>query len=67
NFDRASRGYQGKVEKILGRRGRYLLIYVAIVGVLAFAFMRLPSAFLPEEDQGIMLTQVQLPVGSTQG
>ncbi|HCI10350.1 MAG TPA: hydrophobe/amphiphile efflux-1 family RND transporter, partial [Alcanivorax sp.] len=42
NFDRASRGYQGKVEKILGRRGRYLLIYVAIVGVLAFAFMRLP-------------------------
>ncbi|HBS15584.1 MAG TPA: hydrophobe/amphiphile efflux-1 family RND transporter, partial [Alcanivorax sp.] len=63
NFDRASRGYQGKVEKILGRRGRYLLIYVAIVGVLAFAFMRLPSAFLPEEDQGIMLTQVQLPVG----
>ncbi|MEP4523983.1 MAG: efflux RND transporter permease subunit, partial [Alloalcanivorax venustensis] len=67
NFDRASRGYQGKVEKILGRRGRYLLIYVAIVGVLAFTFMRLPSAFLPEEDQGIMLTQVQLPVGSTQG
>jgi len=67
NFDRASRGYQGKVEKILGRRGRYLLIYVAIVGALAFAFMRLPSAFLPDEDQGIMLTQVQLPVGSTQG
>jgi len=67
NFDRASRGYQGRVEKILGRRGRYLLIYVAIVGALAFAFMRLPSAFLPDEDQGIMLTQVQLPVGSTQG
>jgi multidrug efflux pump len=65
NFNRTSRGYQGKVEKILGRRGRYMLIYVAIVAVLAFAFMRMPSSFLPEEDQGILLTQVQLPVGST--
>ncbi|MCE7524713.1 efflux RND transporter permease subunit [Alloalcanivorax xenomutans] len=66
NFDRASHGYHNKVEKILGRRGRYLLIYVAVVAVLAFTFTRLPTAFLPEEDQGIMLAQVQLPVGSTQ-
>src|SRR5690606_11252887 len=66
NFDRASRGYRGRVEHILGRRGRYLLIYAAIVAVLAFAFLRLPSAFLPEEDQGILLAQVQLPAGSTQ-
>ncbi len=66
NFDRASRGYRGRVEHILGRRGRYLLIYAAIVAVLAFAFMRMPSAFLPEEDQGILLAQVQLPAGSTQ-
>ena len=66
NFDRASRGYRGRVEHILGRRGRYLLIYVAIVGVLAFTFMRMPSSFLPEEDQGILLAQVQLPAGSTQ-
>ncbi|HEX5678204.1 MAG TPA: efflux RND transporter permease subunit [Alcanivorax sp.] len=66
NFDRASNGYQSRVEKILGRRGRYLLIYVAIVAALGFSFTRLPGAFLPEEDQGILLTQVQLPVGSTQ-
>ncbi|AFT69927.1 RND transporter, HAE1 family [Alloalcanivorax dieselolei B5] len=66
NFDRASHGYHNRVEKILGRRGRYLLIYVAVVAVLAFTFTRLPTAFLPEEDQGIMLAQVQLPVGSTQ-
>ncbi|WP_303759727.1 efflux RND transporter permease subunit [Alcanivorax jadensis] len=65
-FDRSSRAYQGRVEKILGRRGRYLAIYVVIVGVLGFSFMRLPSSFLPEEDQGMMFTLVTLPAGSTQ-
>ncbi|UWN51733.1 Multidrug efflux pump subunit AcrB [Alcanivorax sp. ALC70] len=67
NFNRASHGYQSRVEKMIGHRGRYLVIYVAIVAVLGFTFTRLPSAFLPEEDQGILLTQVQLPVGSTLG
>ncbi|MFP1678651.1 efflux RND transporter permease subunit [Alloalcanivorax sp. C16-2] len=67
NFNRASHGYQSRVEKMIGHRGRYLLIYVAIVAVLGFTFTRLPSAFLPEEDQGILLSQVQLPVGSTLG
>ncbi|ROT94515.1 efflux RND transporter permease subunit [Marinobacter sp. R17] len=66
SFEKASGRYQGRVEKIVGRRGRYVLLYVVIVGVLAFSFMRLPSAFLPDEDQGILLAQVQLPVGSTQ-
>ncbi|MGJ3255175.1 MAG: efflux RND transporter permease subunit [Alcanivorax sp.] len=65
-FDRSSMAYQGRVEKILGRRGRYLAIYVVIVGVLGFSFMRLPSSFLPEEDQGMMFTLVTLPAGSTQ-
>ena len=67
SFDSAANRYQGRVGKIIGRWGRYTFLYVVIVGVLAFSFMRLPSAFLPEEDQGILLTQVQLPVGSTQG
>ncbi|MGB2247000.1 MAG: efflux RND transporter permease subunit [Alcanivorax sediminis] len=66
NFERSSRKYQGSVEKILGRRGRYLLIYVVIVGVLGFSFLRLPSSFLPDEDQGILFTLVTLPAGSTQ-
>ncbi|TBW56508.1 efflux RND transporter permease subunit [Marinobacter halodurans] len=66
SFEKASGRYQGRVEKIVGRRGRYVLLYGVIVGVLAFSFMRLPSAFLPDEDQGILLAQVQLPVGSTQ-
>ncbi|KEF33090.1 RND efflux system, inner membrane transporter CmeB [Marinobacter nitratireducens] len=66
SFDKATGRYTGRVEKMIGRWGRYMLIYVAVVGVLAFSFMRLPSAFLPDEDQGILLAQVQLPVGSTQ-
>ncbi len=65
-FDRGSLAYQGRVEKILGRRGRYLAIYVVIVGVLGYSFMNLPSSFLPEEDQGTMFTLVTLPAGSTQ-
>jgi len=65
-FEKNTNHYQGSVGHILKRRGRYLLIYVAIVAVLGLVFMRLPSAFLPEEDQGIMLAMVQLPSGSTQ-
>ncbi|BES69038.1 multidrug efflux RND transporter permease subunit AcrB [Marinobacter nanhaiticus D15-8W] len=66
SFEKATGRYESRVDKIIGRWGRHVLIYVVIVGVLAFSFMRLPSAFLPEEDQGILLAQVQLPVGSTQ-
>ncbi|MGP4845380.1 efflux RND transporter permease subunit [Marinobacter sp. 1Y8] len=66
SFESSSRRYQGRVEKILGRRGRYLFMYLLIVLALGYSFMRLPTAFLPDEDQGILLAQVQLPVGSTQ-
>ncbi|MDX1805005.1 MAG: efflux RND transporter permease subunit [Alcanivorax sp.] len=65
-FERGSQGYRSRVEKILGKRGRYLLIYVAIVAALGVSFVRLPSSFLPAEDQGIMFTLVTLPTGSTQ-
>jgi multidrug efflux pump len=65
-FERATGAYESRVGKIIGHWGRHLLIYFMITGVLAFAFMRLPSAFLPEEDQGILLAQVQLPTGATQ-
>lgn len=66
SFEKATGRYESRVGKIIAHWGRHVLIYVVIVGVLAFSFMRLPSAFLPEEDQGILLAQVQLPVGSTQ-
>ena len=52
--------------KILHRSLRFLVIYVAIVGVLAILFARMPTSFLPEEDQGVMFTQITLPAGATQ-
>lgn len=66
SFEKTSRRYESRVGKMINRWGRYVFIYLVLIGVLAFSFMRLPSAFLPEEDQGILLAQVQLPVGSTQ-
>ncbi len=48
---------------ILRKTGRYLLVYVIIVGGMAVLFLRLPSSFLPEEDQGVFMTMVQLPAG----
>ncbi len=66
SFERVTGSYENRVARIISRWGRHLLLYGLITGVLAFTFMRLPSSFLPEEDQGILLAQVQLPTGSTQ-
>ena len=65
-FERSRQRYESAVGRILNRSLRFLAIYVAIVGVLALLFMRMPTAFLPEEDQGLMFTQVVLPAGATQ-
>ena len=65
-FERTSHGYVKWVGKMLGKSARYVIIYAAIIGVLAFLFVKLPSAFLPDEDQGIMFTLIQLPAGATQ-
>ena len=65
NFDRTSATYQSGVRSMLGKTGRYMLIYGVIVLILGFLFTRLPTSFLPDEDQGIMFTQMTLPVGAT--
>jgi multidrug efflux pump len=65
NFDSATHHYQSGVRSMLGKTGRYMGIYVVIVIVLGFLFTRLPTSFLPDEDQGIMFTQMTLPVGAT--
>jgi multidrug efflux pump len=65
-FDRSSRGYQSSVARLLGKTGRYLVIYAMLVGLLGVLFYRLPTAFLPDEDQGFLYSMVQLPVGATQ-
>lgn len=64
-FNRATDKYQTGVAAMLGKTGRYMLIYAAIVVLLGLLFIRLPSSFLPDEDQGTMFTQMTLPVGAT--
>ena len=65
-FSRTAKGYEGGVAKLLPRAGRTLLIYVAIVAAAVVVYMRLPTSFLPNEDQGTLLVNVQLPPGATQ-
>jgi len=65
-FDRASDRYVGAVKAIVARKWLWLGIYVVVVAVLALLFLRLPTGFLPTEDQGIGIVQFQLPPGSTQ-
>ena len=65
-YERGAGTYQGVVRHILARGGRFMSIYVALVLVMGVLFVRLPSAFLPDEDQGTLLAQVVAPVGATQ-
>ncbi|UTF59881.1 efflux RND transporter permease subunit [Gilvimarinus sp. DA14] len=64
-FDRSSNGYQNSVKGILARKSRFMVVYLGIVVVLALLFGRLPGSFLPDEDQGILFTQMTLPVNAT--
>ena len=64
-YDRGSGVYQRVVALLLRRRVRAMLGYVVIVGVLAGLFFRLPTGFLPQEDQGVLYAAVLLPPGST--
>ncbi|MCS6766315.1 MAG: efflux RND transporter permease subunit, partial [Candidatus Protistobacter heckmanni] len=64
-FNRSSDRYQGAVRKILTRTTPYLIVYVVIVAAVGFLFTRMPSSFLPEEDQGYFLTSISLPPGAT--
>jgi multidrug efflux pump len=65
NFDRATVKYEASVAHILRRGIPYLIVYVLIVGGMVFLFTKLPSSFLPDEDQGILFTQVQLPANAS--
>jgi multidrug efflux pump len=69
-FNRAFEFCRGKYEGIVGRSFgkpvRYLVVYGAIVAAMAFFYLQLPTAFLPDEDQGFIVCQVQLPAGATQ-
>ena len=64
-FGQLTDGYSKANTRLLSRTGRMMLVYLGIVAVLAFAYLRLPSAFLPTEDQGYVMTDVQLAPGAT--
>ena len=66
-FDRATHGYQRAVGGIVRRPKRLMILYLVIVGLLVATYLRLPSSFLPVEDQGYTITNVQLPPGATLG
>ncbi|HLO27217.1 MAG TPA: efflux RND transporter permease subunit, partial [Geobacteraceae bacterium] len=65
-FDFCRTKYEGIVGRSFGKPVRYLVVYGAIVAAMAFFFLRLPTAFLPDEDQGFIICQIQLPAGATQ-
>ncbi|MFO28374.1 efflux RND transporter permease subunit [Salmonella enterica] len=65
-FDHNVNHYTNSVSGIVRNTGRYLIIYLLIVVGMAVLFLRLPTSFLPEEDQGVFLTMIQLPSGATQ-
>ena len=65
NFDRSATRYQGAVGKLLRNSKRMLLVFVLICGGTALMFTKLPTSFLPVEDQGYMQIQISLPPGGT--
>jgi multidrug efflux pump len=58
-------GYQGVIANMLKRTGRYLIIFAMLCGVVGWLYARLPSSFLPNEDQGYLIANVQLPAGAS--
>jgi multidrug efflux pump len=65
-FEKSTDKYQGVVAGMIRRRAPSMIMYTVLLAVLAVVFMRLPSSFLPEEDQGVLFSQIQLPTGATQ-
>ena len=65
SFERSAAAYEKWVAGILRRGGRSLVIYALVVAAMAVGYAKLPTSFLPDEDQGILMAQVQLPVGAT--
>jgi multidrug efflux pump len=65
NFDRTTNGYVSSIGYLLKRPMRVMLMFAVVIGGCAWIFMRMPSSFLPQEDQGVLMTIVQLPNGAT--
>ena len=66
-FDRGVEKYERGVVHVIDRKWLYLLLYAAVLAILVLLFVRLPTSFLPTEDQGAAQIRFQLPAGSTRG
>ncbi|MDB5841142.1 MAG: acriflavine resistance protein [Herminiimonas sp.] len=64
-FNQTTNGYQGFVAKMLTKTGRYMVVYGLILVCVGLLYVRLPSSFLPMEDQGFLVTNIQLPPGAS--
>src|SRR5690606_38006484 len=65
SFDRATNRYESGVSRIVRAGGRMMLVYLVLVLALGWMYLRLPTGFLPEEDQGYVIANIELPAGST--
>ncbi|WP_321390346.1 efflux RND transporter permease subunit [uncultured Desulfuromusa sp.] len=64
-FERGKVTYRKSVGFVAARSIKFFLVYLIIIGGLVFMFKQLPTAFLPDEDQGIMMLMIQAPPGAT--
>ena len=65
SFDYASESYQKHVRRVVQKLAVQIFFYAIICGVMGYGFTRIPSAFLPDEDQGVLMSMISLPAGST--
>jgi multidrug efflux pump len=65
HFERGNRQYERGVVRVVNHTGRYLIVFVVLIGLMALLFTRIPKSFLPDEDQGILFAQVTTPPGAT--
>ncbi|AGI24751.1 hydrophobe/amphiphile efflux-1 protein [Pseudomonas sp. ATCC 13867] len=64
-FARLTARYTLLNSALVKRAGRYMLVYAGIIAVLGYTYVRLPESFVPVEDQGYMIVDIQLPPGAT--
>src|SRR5947208_14445600 len=64
-FAKSTTGYQSAVGRILKHNPISMVVYVLVIGLVCVLYVNLPSSFLPAEDQGYFITNIQLPVGAT--
>ncbi|QYN04526.1 multidrug efflux RND transporter permease subunit [Pseudomonas protegens] len=64
-FARLTQGYSQMNSRLVSRAGRYMLVYLGMIVLLGFFYLRLPESFVPVEDQGYTMVDVQLPPGAS--